>query len=113
MMSETRAEYGVKDTASAATTHVERLADLFKCLADPTRLRILSSLAEHGSLCVHEISTWLGMSQPAVSHQLRVLRSAHLVAGKRSGREIHYSIDDEHVLAVLREGLTHVRHAGA
>jgi ArsR family transcriptional regulator, lead/cadmium/zinc/bismuth-responsive transcriptional repressor len=99
---------GIQERRAAA----EQLAELFKCLADPTRLRILTALKEHGSLCVHELCTWLGMSQPAVSHQLRILRGARLVAGRRAGREIHYSIDDDHVLAVLSEGLTHVRHGG-
>ncbi len=94
--------------AAAASGQVEDLAELFKSLGDPTRLRILVALAEHGSMCVHELCEWLGMSQPAVSHQLRTLRAARLVRGTRSGREIHYAIDDEHVLAVLSEGLNHV-----
>src|SRR6266545_4888522 len=97
---------------AAAPAEVELLAELFKCLADPTRVRILAALAENGSQCVHEICAELGMSQPAVSHQLRTLRAARLVRGRRAGREIHYAIDDEHVLAVLSEGLRHVKHGG-
>ena|SRR5688572_8932672 len=96
--------------AVAASAQVEGLAEIFKVLADPTRLRILTALAENGSLCVHELTTWLGMQQSAVSHQLRLLRGARLVRGQREGREIHYSIDDAHVLALLSEGLKHVRH---
>jgi DNA-binding transcriptional ArsR family regulator len=94
-----------------ASAHVERLAEIFKVLADPTRLRILAALAEHGSLCVHELTTWLGMQQSAVSHQLRLLRGARLVRGQRDGREIHYRLDDAHVLALLSQGLRHVGHS--
>ena len=97
-------------TASKAASHVEALAELFKCLAEPSRLKILLALAEHKTLCVHELCEWLGMTQPAVSQQLRILRAAALVRGKRNGREIHYAIDDAHVLSVLSEGVTHVRH---
>lgn len=99
--------------AVAASAQVEGLAEIFKLLADPTRLRILATLAEHGSLCVHELTAALGMQQSAVSHQLRLLRAARLVSGRRAGREIHYSLDDAHVLALLSEGLKHVRHGPA
>lgn len=98
--------------AAAAAAQVEHLAAIFKLLGDPTRLRILASLAEHGSLCVHELVTELGMRQPAISQQLRMLRAARLVRGRRDGREIHYALDDDHVLGLLSEALKHVRHAG-
>lgn len=99
--------------AAAASAQVEELAATFKLLADPTRLRILAALAEHGSLCVHELTTELGVRQPAISQQLRMLRAARLVRGRRDGREIHYALDDAHVLALLSEGLKHVGHGGA
>jgi ArsR family transcriptional regulator, lead/cadmium/zinc/bismuth-responsive transcriptional repressor len=102
----------VRRVGVAASAQVESLAGIFKVLGDPTRLRILAALAEHGSLCVHELTTWLGMRQSAVSHQLRLLRAARLVRGRRDGREIHYALDDAHVLALLSEGLKHVRHGG-
>lgn len=98
--------------AAAASAQVDDLAAIFKLLGDPTRLRILASLAEHGSLCVHELTAELGVRQPAVSQQLRMLRAARLVRGRRDGREIHYTLDDEHVLGLLSEGLKHVRHGG-
>jgi ArsR family transcriptional regulator, lead/cadmium/zinc/bismuth-responsive transcriptional repressor len=103
----------VRRVGVAASAQVDGLAEVFKVLADPTRLRILAALAENGSLCVHELTTWLGMQQSAVSHQLRLLRGARLVRGQRDGREIHYSLDDAHVLALISEGLKHVRHGGA
>src|SRR5262245_8233029 len=94
--------------ATATAGNYGGLADLFKVLADPTRLRILGALAENGSLCVHELTTWLGMRQPTVSHSLRMLRAARLVKGRRTGREIHYRIHDSHVLTVLSQALKHV-----
>jgi ArsR family transcriptional regulator, lead/cadmium/zinc/bismuth-responsive transcriptional repressor len=96
--------------AAAASAQVEELAGLFKLLADPTRLRILAALVEHGSLCVHELVAELGLRQPAVSQQLRMLRAARVVRGRREGREIHYALDDDHILALLEGGLEHVRH---
>src|SRR5437867_777278 len=90
-----------------ATEQVEELAEIFKTLADPTRLRLLAALAHEGEMCVHELCARVAMSQPAVSHQLRVLRTARLVRGRRAGREIFYAIDDDHVLTLVQEGLMH------
>ena len=98
-----------KKVAAAAEEQVEELAEIFKILADPTRLKILAALADERSLCVHELCDRLGMSQPAVSHQLRTLRAARLVRGQRAGREVFYGLDDEHVLRLISEGLKHVR----
>ena len=84
------------------------VADLFRTLADPTRLRILALLGE-GEACVHVICARLGMGQSAVSHQLRLLRVGHLVRHRRVGREIYYAMDDEHVVQLIRDGR---RHAG-
>jgi ArsR family transcriptional regulator, lead/cadmium/zinc/bismuth-responsive transcriptional repressor len=100
---------GLRRVAAAAEEQVESLAEIFKILADPTRLKILAALADERSLCVHELCDRLGMSQPAVSHQLRTLRGARLVRGQRQGREIHYALDDEHVVRLISEGLKHVR----
>lgn len=89
-----------------------RVAELFKVLADPARLRLLSVLAG-GEQCVHRLSEMLGMSQPAVSHHLRVLRVMRLVAYRREGRHIYYRLDDDHVEALFRQALAHVRHGNA
>jgi ArsR family transcriptional regulator, lead/cadmium/zinc/bismuth-responsive transcriptional repressor len=101
--------------AAAASAQVEDLAEIFKLLADPTRLRVLTALveAESGEMCVHELCARLKMTQPAVSHQLRILRTARLVRGRRDGRETHYFLDDEHVLTLISKGLEHVRHDDA
>lgn len=86
-----------------------RLAETFKALSDPTRLRIVSLLAD-AELCVCDLAAALGMSQSAVSHQLRTLRDLRLVRWRREGRQIFYTLDDEHVADLFRRGLDHVVH---
>lgn len=86
---------------------MERIADLFKAFADPTRVQILSNLVE-GELCVTDISEAVELSQSAVSHQLRILKQMHLVKYRREGKNLWYSLADEHVLTILQMGLEHV-----
>ncbi len=83
------------------------LAELFKMFGDPTRAKILECL-QIRDLYVGEIAEILEMSISAVSHQLRVLRSAKLVKGTKEGKEVKYSLDDDHVTKILEYGLTHV-----
>ncbi len=90
---------------SAAT----RLAELFKALADPSRVRIICALT-HTELCVHDLAAVLGMSQSAVSHQLRSLREMRLVRYRKEGRHVYYQLDDEHIQDLFRRGLEHVEH---
>jgi len=86
-----------------------RLAELFKALSDPTRLRLLSVLLQ-GELCVSELAERLGLSPSAVSHQLRGLRQMRLVRMRRAGRRIFYALDDEHISDLFQRGLEHVQH---
>ena len=86
-----------------------RLAELFGALSDPTRVRIVSLLLK-AELCVCDLAAALGMSQSAVSHQLRTLRDLRLVRWRRDGRQIFYALDDEHVADLFRRGLEHVAH---
>ena len=83
------------------------LADLFKVLGDPTRIRILQALHDT-RLCVCDIAETLGMTQSAISHQLRVLRQARLVRARREGRSVFYALDDDHVAHMFEQGLLHV-----
>ena len=83
------------------------LSNLFKMFGDPTRIKILSCLQIH-DMYVGELAETLDMSDSAVSHQLRVLRSSKLVKGKKEGKEVKYSLDDDHVTKILEYGLTHV-----
>jgi len=85
------------------------LAELFRALSDPTRVRILSALSV-GELCVCDLAATLGMSQSAISHQLRMLRQLHLVRRRKAGQIVYYALDDEHVSTLFREGMDHVRH---
>lgn len=89
----------------------QHLADLFKTLGDPTRIKILSLLTKTEEMRVYDIADSLTMGQSAISHQLRVLRSARLVKFRRDGKEVLYSIDDDHVMKLLCQGLEHVQHA--
>ena len=86
---------------------MERIADLFKAFADPTRVQILSNLVE-GELCGTDISEAVELSQSAVSHQLRILKQMHLVKYRREGKNLWYSLADDHVLTILQMGLEHV-----
>jgi ArsR family transcriptional regulator len=87
---------------------VESLADTFRALGDPTRVRILDALSP-GELCVCDLASLVGISESAVSHQLRLLRSLRLVRPRRAGRQVYYAIDDHHILELLTQALTHVQ----
>ena len=83
------------------------LSDLFKVFGDTTRMRILYSLFE-SELCVCAITELLGMTQSAISHQLRALKNARLVKSRRDGKTVFYSLADEHVKTILGQGIEHV-----
>ena len=87
--------------------YIQPLADVFKVLGDPTRLRILRVLMNQ-EVCVRDIADELGMGQSAVSHQLRILRDARLVQFRRDGKTVYYSLADAHVFTLLDVGLEHV-----
>jgi ArsR family transcriptional regulator, lead/cadmium/zinc/bismuth-responsive transcriptional repressor len=86
---------------------VTNLAETFRVLGDPTRVRILDALST-GELCVCDIATLVGISESAVSHQLRLLRGMRLVRPRRAGRLVFYTIDDQHIIELFRQALTHV-----
>ena len=83
------------------------VAELFKVFGDSTRTKILSALFET-ELCVCDLSKVLGMSVSAVSHQLRILRQTKIVKSRRSGKEIYYSMDDEHITKIYKMALEHL-----
>jgi DNA-binding transcriptional ArsR family regulator len=90
------------DTAS-------NVAELFKALSDPTRIRIISILA-HAEMCVGDLCIALEMSQPAVSYQLRILRTLRIVRARKDGKHVFYTLDDNHVYQLYHQGVDHVRH---
>ena len=102
-----RVEQAVVNLVEGPTAN--RLAETFRALSDPTRVRIVSLLTD-AELCVCDMAVALGMSQSAVSHQLRTLRDLRLVRRRREGRQIFYALDDEHVADLYRRGLDHVAH---
>jgi ArsR family transcriptional regulator len=91
----------------ASTDQLFELADLFKAFGDSTRMRILNALLQ-SELCVCDLVDIIGMSQSAISHQLRVLRSAKIVKHRKEGKNVYYSLDDNHIRQLLKDGLEHV-----
>ena len=83
-------------------------ADFFKAFSDKTRLRILTALAV-GELCVCDIAELLGMTQSAISHQLRFLKQARLVSNRKEGKTVYYRLCDDHIGVILKQGLAHVQ----
>lgn len=83
------------------------LAELFKVFGDSTRIKILYALFE-AELCVCDIAQLLGLTQSAVSHQLRVLKASRLVRPRREGKTVFYSLDDDHVRRIIAQGMEHI-----
>jgi ArsR family transcriptional regulator, lead/cadmium/zinc/bismuth-responsive transcriptional repressor len=88
---------------------VTRMADIFKALSDPSRLKIVLALInqEH---CVCDIAVICNQTDSAISHQLRILRTLKIVKNRREGKVIYYSLDDDHVISLINMSLEHVRH---
>lgn len=85
---------------------VTEIAESFKLLGDPSRVRLLDALT-HGERCVCDLAALVGLTESAVSHQLRLLRSARLVRVRRSGRQAFYALDDHHVVGLLHDMRKH------
>ncbi len=96
----------VKDKLPAEETLYD-LAELFKVFGDTTRIKIICALFE-SEMCVCDLSCLLNMTQSAISHQLRVLKSARLVKFRREGKVVYYSLDDEHIKHIYDAGLNHI-----
>ena len=96
-----RSAMPVEEITSAAS-------DFFKAFSDKTRLRILTALVTQ-ELCVCDIADLLGMSQSAISHQLRFLKQARLVKSRKSGKTVYYALCDDHIQTILAQGIAHVQ----
>src|SRR6266511_2137581 len=83
------------------------LAETFKVLGDTTRVRILDAVSR-SELCVYDIARHVGLSESAVSHQLRLLRGTRLVRARRDGRQVFYTLDDQHIVGLFEQGLEHI-----
>ncbi len=86
---------------------MQDLAEFFRVFGDPTRLKILYVL-KYSEMCVLDIANLLGMTQSAISHQLRVLKQMDLVKNRRDGKTIFYSLADSHIVTILSQGLDHI-----
>ena len=87
---------------------VHALAETFNALSDPTRVRLVAALS-HRELCVADLAAILGLTGSAVSHQLRLLRGQRLVKYRKDGKQIFYTLDDDHIRNLFHEGLRHVQ----
>jgi DNA-binding transcriptional ArsR family regulator len=99
------------DAPGTDPTSVRQGAELLKTLGNPVRLAIILELEEHSARCVHQLVSTLGLSQPLVSQHLRVLRGANLIVGERDGKEIRYSIVDDHVVHIVTDAIRHAQEA--
>ena len=88
--------------------HARRVADTFRVLGDPSRVRIVHALSL-SELCTSDLASVVGMSESAVSHQLRTLRQLRVVKSRRDGKLVFYSLDDQHVWSLFQQGLEHAR----
>jgi DNA-binding transcriptional ArsR family regulator len=102
-----RAE-NIKDEMISNET-AEGLAEMFKALGDPTRIKIIYALMTQ-ELCVHDITVLLDMGQSAVSHQLRYLRNLRIVKRRKVGKTVYYSLDDQHIEQIISQTLQHLKH---
>jgi len=97
-------------TEAIAGKDVDRLAQTYKIMGDPTRLKIILAL-RGGEMCVCDIAAFIGLSESAVSHQLRRLRDLCLVRSRREGQVLYYSLDDDHVVDLITTGLSHIKES--
>jgi ArsR family transcriptional regulator len=86
-----------------------QLASTFQALSDPTRVRMVSALMP-GELCVADLASLLGMTPSAISHQLRILRSLHIVRARKEGRVVYYTLEDDHIRDLFNRGLEHIHY---
>ncbi|MCL1834631.1 MAG: metalloregulator ArsR/SmtB family transcription factor [Oscillospiraceae bacterium] len=86
--------------------HLRRMAEMFKVMNDPTRLKIVNALLI-AEMCVCDIAALMGMTQPSISHHLKVLRQSELIKYRREGKVVYYSLDDEHVGVLFQNALEH------
>lgn len=88
---------------------LDQLSDLFKILGDRTRIAILQTL-DQNEMCVCDLANALDMTKSSISHQLATLREAHIIKSRRAGKEVYYTMDDEHITKLYELGLAHIKH---
>lgn len=88
---------------------LEELANLYKLIGDPTRCRILFALDQH-EMCVCDLANVLNMTKSSISHQLSILKKSEIVKSRKSGKEVYYTLDDDHIFKLFEIGLEHTKH---
>ena len=88
---------------------LDQLSDLFKILGDRTRIAILQTL-DQNEMCVCDLANVLDMTKSSISHQLATLREAHIIKSRRAGKEVYYTMDDDHIAELYELGLAHIKH---
>jgi len=94
----------------AVQPNVAEISGIFKVLGDETRILIIWHLFQNGEICVSELAKKLNVSASALSHQFRILRQEKLVKKRRSGKNIYYSLDDDHVVSMIHSAIVHTNH---
>lgn len=102
-------QVAIRQARAALASHdtIDRLSETFKVLSDPTRLKIVLALSKQ-ELCVYDIAEMLGITESAVSHQLRLLRTLRLVRQRKEGKMVFYCLDDEHIEDLIRVARRHI-----
>ena len=88
---------------------ISGVAELFRVMGDPTRCRLIFALLQH-EMCVCDLASLLSMTKSSISHQLRKLRESGIVKCRRDGKEVYYSLDDDHVVAIVTATMAHISH---
>ena len=88
---------------------LDQLSNLFKILGDRTRIAILQTL-DQNEMCVCDLANVLDMTKSSISHQLATLREAHIIKSRRAGKEVYYTMDDDHITELYELGLAHIKH---
>ena len=101
--------HNLLQTEQITEQQAAEMAELFRTLSDPTRIRIIGTLL-HGEINVGTLARNVGVSESAVSHQLRTLRQMRLVQARKRGREVYYCLDDEHIADLFQRVLEHISH---
>ena len=98
----------VADNLDKYKNAIGDMCDFFNILGDPTRLKILLLIDNNTTMCVYDIASKLEMTKSAVSHQLALLRQARLISSKKEGKEVFYSLQDDHIKTVVETAFEHV-----
>ncbi len=99
--------YSLAKSKMPQEEEIQKIADFYKIMGDPTRLKLLNAL-DQSELCVSDLALIVSMSRSAVSHQLKALKSAKLIKSRKDGKTVYYSLDDDHVHSLIQVAFEHI-----